>query len=139
MYGTPDPSQAQASYALQSSGGGGGGGTRRRDPGLNTSTSHRSKAAHLGFDQPTSPISGNGSGGGLGGLKLRPERSQYNVNVHASSSREQIIQSFASRSERRSVESLSPGGSISHESGAAAQHQPRMVIMRDVDFQVARE
>jgi hypothetical protein len=128
MYGTPDPSQAQNSYALQSStrrrDGGAGGGT-----GLNTHTSQR-KASHLGFDQPTSPI----GGGGIGALKLRPERSQYNVNVHASSSREQIIQSFASRSERRSQESLSPGGSISHESG-----HPRMVIMRDVDFQVARE
>jgi hypothetical protein len=132
MYGTPDPSQAQASYALQSSG-------RRRDNnnngggapgGLNTTTSHR-KASHLGFDQPTSPIGG-------AALKLRPERSQYNVNVHASSSREQIISSFASRSERRSQESLSPGGSISHESGAG-HHHPRMVIMRDVDFQVARE
>jgi hypothetical protein len=101
--------------------------------GTHHHTSQVRKASHLGFDQPTSPA------GGV--LKLRPERSQYNVNVHASSSREQIIgggSSSTAASQRRSAESLSPGGSISHESGHH-HHPNRMVIHRDVDFQVARE
>jgi hypothetical protein len=130
MYGTPDPSQQQASYALQS----GRRGRTDMTSGTHHHTSQVRKASHLGFDQPTSPA------GGV--LKLRPERSQYNVNVHASSSREQIIgggSSSTAASQRRSAESLSPGGSISHESGHHHHHPNRMVIHRDVDFQVARE
>jgi len=150
MYGTPDPSQAQNSYAMNS---------RRQNSfarwaGISSADHTTSNISHTrSGNHGTTANNGNGnatSGGSsalrASTLKLRPERSEYNVNVRATSSHEQIIQppghpSHQVQHGRRSSESggAGAGGSNASDNGHGASDPSRMVIMRDINFEIARE
>lgn len=143
MYGTPDPSQAQNSYAMNS---------RRQNSfarwaGISnadhtSSNISQTRSGNHGTTA-TNATSGGSSALRANTLKLRPERSEYNVNVRATSSREQIIAPPGHPSHqvphgRRSSES--GGAAAGRSSGSDNGHDPsRMVITREINFEIARE